>query len=114
MLNLNLFLDKFPEFAELDPLKVEETLEQVKIETDGYDGLQSAYRQDHAIALHTAHCLKCYQIATSTPGGGRVAKIKTKHDEIQYQAALSLYDLDSSSYGQRLQSFLSSQFIYVI
>ncbi|MGV2830605.1 hypothetical protein [Myxosarcina sp. GI1(2024)] len=107
------FLTKFSEFAALDPIKVQDTVEQTIIETDTYSGLPATTAvKEHATCLHIAHSLEVYRLSTLTPGG-KAIEIKTKHDTVKYQPTADLFDFESTTYGKRLEDLLAKYPVFL-
>jgi hypothetical protein len=111
-ISVDIFLDTFPEFASVDFLKIEETVNSVPIETCGYSGIESEPVRDRALLLHIAHLLEVYrQASTGMSDGRQVKKYKSNRDEIEYQDKSE--GLNSTIYGSRLQELLNSQFLFI-
>lgn len=101
---INAFLRSFPEFLSGDAQRILEYLEQVEIEAC-YDTFQSQAVTDLAIKLHVAHLLAIFDQSSSdfSQGGQKVKKLKTKHDEIQFQGSEEdVFGFDKTRYGTRL------------
>ena len=104
MVTINDFLTSFPEFAKTDCQRVVQYLDQALIE-GCYDTFNDDAVTDLAIKLHTAHYLAVFEQSSSSfsIGGQKVRKLKTKHDEIQFQGEDSdIYGFDKTQYGTRL------------
>ena len=108
-LTLQEFLISFPAFSSTDANLMLQTIDQVLIETDGYNNLSKESISKLAVKLHVAHLLELSNRLTSqyAVGGQSVKKLKTKNDEIEFNVAQgSLYDFATTSYGQRLEALL--------
>ena len=103
---IDTFLNSFPQFA--SATFIQEEIDNVTIETNGYCGFPTVALQDHAIKLHVAHNLttKTRRSAVDPTGvsGGAVKKLRSREDEIEYhyRTTSSGNELDSTEFGQRL------------
>ena len=113
MLNLDSFLDLFPELNNSDLLKTESLLNQLAIEHDGYAGLGT--KADLALGLHTAHYLtvdgQISGVSAPGSGAGNIKRIKSNNDELEYYQISDRYSFDKTSYGGRLQRLLDSSYL---
>ena len=114
-LTINEFLASFPAFQSSDPALVINMIDQVLIETGGYDGLIDEACSVQAVKLHVAHLLTLENRTTGefTQGGQGIKRLKSKHDEIEYAIGNpnDPYDLSTTTYGKRLERFLEAKSI---
>ena len=110
-ITINSFLTSFPEFLSSDPQRINSFIEETKC-TACFDTFVDECVTEFAMKLHVAHLLSMYDQATFSnkfaQGGQRVKKLKTKHDEIEFQADSGddPYGWTKTQYGQRLQDLI--------
>ena len=104
------FILKFPEFeGRVSKEIVSTTIDNVLIETDGYQGLSTETQQTQAVALHVAFLLESQYPVNGT--GNAIKRVKSFSQEIEFGVnPVDPSDFKSNQYGQRLINFLNSQY----
>ena len=109
-MNYDDFILKFPEFeGRVSEDFVNATIDNVLVETNGYQGLSSESQQVQAVALHTAFLLEAQYPANGS--GNAVKRVKSFAQEVEFSVnPVDPSDFKSNQYGQRLMNFLNSQY----
>ena len=114
-LTLTEFLQSFPVFATTDANLILQTIDQVLIETEGYNGLPREAVSKLAVKYHVAHILELTNRSSQPPaqGGLGVKSLKTKHDQIVFNTPNpeDIFDFGSTLYGKRLEKLLEQNTI---
>lgn len=107
----------FPDFSDTTVFSVQRVtneIDQVILLNSNYSGILNTSVQDLAITYHVAHNLTIeYRTNDIAAKGQALKKLKTKHDEIEFQteSGESAYDFSNTLWGQKLQNLLNSQYI---
>ena len=88
-------------------------IDNVILETDGYEGITVIAKQDHAVALHTAFLLENqYPVNAAIGGRGNIKRLKSFNEEVEFSTSvINPNDFSSNSYGQRLLTFLEGEYV---
>ena len=113
ILTVDTFLDTFSEFANSDFTAIEQLLNQIVIDTDGYCGLNTEAKQNYALSLHLAHLASIRAKEDKfkdCSGGLALKKIESENDILEFHNTADRFGFGNSEYGVRLEAFLERQY----
>lgn len=106
MISVADFKIQFPEFADRDPVMIDQTIAAVLVETNSYEGLGDLQGQRLALMLHVAHNLTTAGWALDGKPGP-VKSVRSNNDALEFAVnPYTGYSMDATSYGTRLNALL--------
>lgn len=99
------------ELGNSDPIRIENLITQLGIETNNYCGLPTEELQDNALSLHVAHYLEVERqdaLTESSSKGLPLKKIESYNEKTEWQPQNGdRYSWDKTTYGERLQRLIN-------
>jgi hypothetical protein len=107
------FITKFPAFESLDQSLVEQMIEQIGLEYNGFIGFPENV-QPQALGLAVAHYLQLENNVGGVSARGDVKRLKSRNDEVEFGSGnnsnISPNDWSLTSYGARLQRLFTNYY----
>lgn len=98
------------ELDNADPIRIENLITQLGIETNNYCGFPTEALQDNALSLHVAHYLEVERQDSLTEGSSKglpLKKIESYNEKTEWQIQNGdRYSWDKTTYGERLQRLI--------